>query len=242
MINNLSNDDQKEVEKFIKERKNVSRVRDTDVEAQNPECSRKQREMNNSPRSAMQAHDISGFSYPDEDDREYELRPAVHNPEKYSKNHEIETREKRNQKRKTVRVTSVREDNSEERAFLEMEYKGRCQICGKEIPLKNGSGYVFEAHKLTKDLSLDYRSSRETGWDSLCLCPNCAAELSNCPNNAASAVLKQIDSAGGLLKDERGISIPIMVRGVPRTLTYSQRHYLRLAAALKQFDETETNR
>ena len=242
LINNLSNDDQKEVEKFIKERKNVSRVRDTDAESQNPECSRKQREMNNSPRNAMQAHDISGFSYPDEDDREYELRPTVHNPEKYSRNLEIETREKRKQERKTVRVTSFREDNSEERAFLEMEYKGRCQICGKEIPLKNGSGYVFEAHKLTKDLSLDYRSSRETGWDSLCLCPNCAAELSNCPNNAASAVLKQIDSAGGLLKDESVISILIQVRGVPRTLTYSQRHYLRLAAALKQFDETETNR
>ena len=80
LINNLSNDDQKEVEKFIKERKNVSRVRDTDAESQNPECSRKQREMNNSPRNAMQAHDISGFSYPDEDDREYELRPTVHNP------------------------------------------------------------------------------------------------------------------------------------------------------------------
>lgn len=76
---------------------------------------------------------------------------------------------------------SSRPSNKEERIFLEQEYDGHCQICLKQIRKYNGEHY-FEAINIIKFSKLPERlaNSGKYGWNSLCLCPNCAAEYNYC--------------------------------------------------------------
>ena len=80
---------------------------------------------------------------------------------------------------------SSRPSNKEERIFLEQEYDGHCQICLKQIRKYNGEHY-FEAINIIKFSKLPEKlaNSGKYGWNSLCLCPNCAAEYNYCSANS----------------------------------------------------------
>ena len=129
-----------------------------------------------------------------------------------------------------------RVSNAEEKQFLLSEYDGRCQICGKQIIKHDGSEY-FEAINVIKfsDLSAKLAKSSRLGWNSLCLCPNCAAEYNYC-SKRISSIYDQIIST----EVEPGSDDPIEIyielpEGVSRTIHYSPRHFIALKEAIKIF-------
>ena len=76
-----------------------------------------------------------------------------------------------------VKVNSKKIISKEEKEFLKAEYNGKCQICNKTIIKKNGSCY-FEAINILDTSQMNDKElvGLSTGWNSLCLCPNHAAE------------------------------------------------------------------
>ena len=133
-----------------------------------------------------------------------------------------------------------RASSKEERLFLETEYSGICQICQKKIVKHDGNPY-FEAiniisfNKLPDQLS----ASSNLGWNSLCLCPNCAAEYNNC-SKKISTMYSQIVSTEIVPGEEDPIEISIeMPEGRSRRIKYSPRHFLALQRALEVFKEEQ---
>ena len=131
---------------------------------------------------------------------------------------------------------SSRPSNKEERVFLEQEYDGHCQICLKQIRKYNREHY-FEAINIIKFSKLPERlaNSGKYGWNSLCLCPNCAAEYNYCSKKICSLydqVMKMEVEPGS----EETIDIDIeMPEGKARRIRYSPRHFMALKEAFKIF-------
>lgn len=131
---------------------------------------------------------------------------------------------------------SSRQSNKEERLFLEQEYDGHCQICLKQIRKYNGE-YYFEAINIIKFSKLPERlaNSGKYGWNSLCLCPNCAAEYNYCSKKISSLYdqVMQLDVEAG---SEETIDVDIeMPEGKARRIRYSPRHFMALKEAFKIF-------
>lgn len=129
-----------------------------------------------------------------------------------------------------------RVSNAEEKQFLLTEYDGRCQICGKQIIKHDGSEY-FEAINVIKfsDLSAKLAKSSRLGWNSLCLCPNCAAEYNYC-SKRISSIYEQITNTEVEPDSDTPIEIYIeLPEGVSRTIHYSPRHFIALKEAIKIF-------
>lgn len=130
--------------------------------------------------------------------------------------------------------------NEEERLFLEQEYDGHCQICLKQICKYNGDHY-FEAINIMKYSQLPERlqNSSKYGWNSLCLCPNCAAEYNYCSKKISTLYEQVMENDVEAGSDE---TIDILVeipQGKERKIHYSPRHFLALKSALKIFADEE---
>ena len=130
-----------------------------------------------------------------------------------------------------------RTSNEEERRFLLSEYGGVCQICEKQIVKYDGREY-FEAINVIKFSSLKAHlaQSSKLGWNSLCLCPNCAAEYNYC-SKKISSIHEQVMN----IEVEPGSDTPIdihieMPEGSPRTIHYSPRHFMALKEAFRIFE------
>lgn len=135
-----------------------------------------------------------------------------------------------------------RESSPEERAFLEQEYGGVCQICQKQILKYNDEPY-FEAINIIKTSNLDDRllPTMQYGWNSLCLCPNCAAEYNNC-SKKISTIYEQVIEAEVEPGSDEAIKIQIeMPEGRRRFIAYSPRHMIALQRAFKIFTEAQDN-
>lgn len=129
--------------------------------------------------------------------------------------------------------------NKDEREFVGWEYEGKCQICGKIIVKKNRGRY-FEAINLfqTELIQDKYLAGFSTGWNTLCLCPNCAAEYKY-----------GYVSMGDFFKKVRAISIDpryngtydfdIMMQSEHRVLHYTPNHLMSLQTALEEFEAQE---
>lgn len=130
--------------------------------------------------------------------------------------------------------------NEEERLFLEQEYDGHCQICLKQICKYNGDHY-FEAINIMKYSQLPERlqNSSKYGWNSLCLCPNCAAEYNYC-SKKISTLYEQIMENDVEAGSDETIDILVEIpQGKARRIHYSPRHFLALKSALKIFADEE---
>lgn len=131
-----------------------------------------------------------------------------------------------------------RMSNKEERLFLEQEYDGHCQICLKQIKKFNGEHY-FEAINIIKFSKLPERlaNSGKYGWNSLCLCPNCAAEYNYC-SKKISVLYDQVMQLEVVPGSEETIDVKIeMPEGKPRRIRYSPRHFIAIKEAFKIFAE-----
>lgn len=135
---------------------------------------------------------------------------------------------------------SSRTSNQEERQFLLQEYDGHCQICCKQINKYNGERY-FEAINVIKFSRMKEKleNSSRYGWNSLCLCPNCAAEY-NYSSKKISAIYDQVVAAEVKPGSDETINIEIeLPEGKQKYIRYTPRHFMALKEALKLFSEEE---
>lgn len=132
---------------------------------------------------------------------------------------------------------STQTSNEEERQFLLAEYGGGCQMCGKYILKYDGEPY-FEAINMIRfsEMSAHLANSSGLGWNSLCLCPNCAAEYLHC-SKKISSIHDQV--LGTVVEPDSDEPIGIRIElpeGTRRTIRYSPRHFLALKKAFEIFD------
>ena len=140
---------------------------------------------------------------------------------------------------KGLQFTS-RASNEEERQFLLSEYNGVCQICGKQIVKHDGEEY-FEAINVIKfnEMNAKLARSSKLGWNSLCLCPNCAAEYNYC-SKKISSIYEQVMHTEVVPDSDVPIEIKIeLPLSNIRTIHYSPRHFIALKEAFKIFSKDE---
>ena len=132
------------------------------------------------------------------------------------------------------------ESNQEEKEFLKAQYFGKCQICGKQILQANGKVYFEACNILPTDVVLArYKQSISEGWNSLCLCPNCAAEFKFGKKNL-SGLISMIQNYHVKERDENLIVCNIEIQGEKRSIKYTGKHFLALQRAVS-FYETDMN-
>lgn len=132
------------------------------------------------------------------------------------------------------------ESNQEEKAFLKAQYFGKCQICGKQILQANGKVYFEACNILPTDVvPARYKQSISEGWNSLCLCPNCAAEFKFGKKNL-SGLISMIQNYHVEEQDENLIVCDIEMQGEKRSIKYTGKHFLALQRAVS-FYETDMN-
>ena len=134
------------------------------------------------------------------------------------------------------------ESNQEEKAFLRAQYFGKCQICEKQILQANGKVYFEACNILPTDAIPDrYRHSISEGWNSLCLCPNCAAEFKYGKKNL-SELISMIQNYHVEEQDENLIVCNIEMQGEKRSIKYTGKHFLALQRAIKIYEQDSTHK
>lgn len=140
---------------------------------------------------------------------------------------------------KGIHFTS-RHSDKEERLFLEQEYEGYCQICLTRIKKYDDKPY-FEAINIVKFSKMSERivNSSKLAWNSLCLCPNCAAKYNYC-SKKISTLYEQIMNTEVEAGSEDPIQLSIeLPAGTKQVINYTPRHFLALKEALKMYSNEE---
>lgn len=137
--------------------------------------------------------------------------------------------------------------NDKERRFLESQYKGVCQICGIRIKKgepksKDDFPYHYIARNVirTKHLDEEIRMTEDVdAWNSLSLCPNCAAKYLFAEKDMSS-FKEQVEKH----EIEEGVSkfydINIILEGRKERIRYKPKHFLALKTAFAYFAEKES--
>lgn len=157
----------------------------------------------------------------------------VSNPERYRRTAEDAVREAVTTQRTSPRIVtfSVARDlssNKLAREFLEQEYQGRCQVTGQTFPKRTGGNY-FEALSLVGRLDAEHLNDP---GNMLCLCADVAAQFMYAEFAWLDSVEEKIlgfkaEKEGGT---EAMRKISARVAGKTLTITWSERHFLRLCA------------
>lgn len=166
---------------------------------------------------------------------DYDVTAVVSNPERRKEKLEEDLWEEPGEAKRKVTVRKDMKPNEEEKQFLYNQYSGKCQVCSKRIVKKDGS-YYFEAINLmdTSELEEKYLSGLNIGWNSLCLCPNCAVEY----KYGAVSLYDFQEKVQELIIDRtvgEDIVFPIKMQGEERELRYSPVHLFSLQTALSYF-------
>lgn len=157
----------------------------------------------------------------------------VSNPERYRRTTEDAVREAVTTHRTSPRIVtfSVARDlssNKLAREFLEQEYQGRCQVTGQTFPKRTGGNY-FEALSLVGRLDAEHLNDP---GNMLCLCADVAAQFMYAEFAWLDSVEEKI--LGFKAEKEGGTGemrkISARVAGKALTITWSERHFLRLCA------------
>lgn len=220
--------DQESMEKFSKAWKNL-KIKDL----------KNKEKKNKSPKEILEEaakKKAKGAAPEQSDDPE-----AVTNPERRQKKLEdefVKSMDFRNIVSKTsLRYTYQDRLSSEEKAFLKMQYNGYCQICKTTI-LKYDGEHHFQAINVmkTSELADQYKGALDTGWNSLCLCPNCAAKYQYGVKDISrfyDQVEEQVVEAGS----EETIDIQISLQDEQETIHYTPKHFLALKTAMEVFSK-----
>jgi len=157
----------------------------------------------------------------------------VSNPERYRKNAEdavaealVDNRMRRN----FVNFTITRESSSNKpaREFLQQQYNGCCQVTGRTFTERTGENY-FEALSLVPRLEAEYLND---AGNMLCLCADVAAQFMYAEFEWLDSVEEKIlhfkaEIEGGT---ESMRQVSAKVAGSVLTITWSERHFMRLCA------------
>lgn len=157
----------------------------------------------------------------------------VSNPDRYRRTAEDAVRDAVTSHRTNPRVVtfSVARDlssNKLAREFLEQEYQGRCQVTGQTFPKRSGGNY-FEALSLVGRLDAEHLNN---AGNMLCLCADVAAQFMYAEFTWIDSVEDKIlgfkaEKEGGT---EAMRKISARVAGQTLTITWSERHFIRLCA------------
>lgn len=158
---------------------------------------------------------------------------AATNPERYLKAAEDDVREtvKIHLTKSNLATFSLVRDstsNKPARDFLEQEYQGRCQVTGQTFRKRTGGNY-FEALVLVD--RLDVEPLNNPG-NMLCLCADVAAQFKFAEFSWIDSVEDKINAFKAEKNGGTEVmrQICVLVDGKRLTITWSERHFLRLCA------------
>jgi len=165
----------------------------------------------------------------------------VSNPERYQDkvSQEIEQGlQEHATTQRTIRFSPVRDlpSNKESRQFLYQEYQGRCQVTGETFAKAtvNANGEAdnyFEVYSLRPYGNADYFND---AGNTLCVSADTMAKMKHASFEGIDIIAHKIEEfeAGGSVAPE--ISINIQLAGKKCTITWSQRHFMRLVALYRK--------
>lgn len=115
--------------------------------------------------------------------------------------------------------------SKEERAVLMRWYNEKCQMCGARI-IKYDKTPYFEAKNIinTQDVSWKLDKSIPLGWNSVCLCPNCAVRYSVCTKDITT-LYNQIMSRKVYENQESPVQLAIQLDGGVQYIKYAPDHF-----------------
>ena len=172
---------------------------------------------------------------------EYE---SVSNPERRRKKIETEFRESMDFRVKVPRTKlkyTFQDDASpEEKSTLAEWYQGGyCQICRTAIVKWDGRLHFQAVNFLdTSEFHARERATLDLCWNSLCLCPNCAAKYRYGPKDISTFV-EQVRARTVEPGCDEAIPIRIGLQGKQETIHYAPKHFLALQAAINVFWKSE---
>ena len=124
--------------------------------------------------------------------------------------------------------TQVIDSSRQEKSILQDWYHGICQMCGTKIIGYNGKAHFVAKNIInTQDISRVLSPSIPLGWNSLSLCPNCAAKYLVCSKDITS-LYDQILNIKVNEKGEDVISLVIQLDENPQYIQYNKEHFLAL--------------
>ncbi len=161
----------------------------------------------------------------------------VNNPARYQEKlgDEVEDAIKTHQtSQRIVTFSPVRDQpsNSQARAFLYSEYQGKCQITGDTFQKAstNAEGVAenyFEACALLSCSNADYLNKE---GNMLCVSANTMAKLKNASFEWVDDIETVIDEFQQAGSASETIAVKVQLAGEECTVTWSQRHFMRLVA------------
>lgn len=129
--------------------------------------------------------------------------------------------------------SQISDSNAGEKQMLYAWYNGKCQMCETQIRKYDGH-YHFIARNIihTKDLPDNIRNTSDICWNSLCLCPNCAARYEYC-SKSLSGLFDQILQIEVIERDRERIVLTIELDGSKQEIHYVPKHFLALQTVVK---------
>ncbi len=127
-------------------------------------------------------------------------------------------------------------DNKESRNFLYKEYQGRCQITGATFPkasinAEGESENYFEACCLLSSINTSYFND---AGNMLCISADTMAKLKHASFEWLEDIHDKIAEFEGSGSRAQKVSIKINLAGEECTITWSQRHFMRLISLYKE--------
>lgn len=131
----------------------------------------------------------------------------------------------------------VVESTEEERNQLRYWYQGACQMCGTAIIKYNQTPHFIAKNVInTQHLSASIRQTTSLAWNSLCLCPNCAAKYEVCSRDL-NGLFEQIMQAEIIEGDSERIVLFIELDGKRQEIRYIPKHFLALKKVIQLIDD-----
>lgn len=161
----------------------------------------------------------------------------VRNPEKRSKNIEKTFRdEMKKDSIRSFKFSSISKSNKEEREKLREWYNGKCQICGTKITRYDGEPHFIARNIISSSCLPDsVNNSDYLCWNSLSLCPNCAAKYEVCSKDMSSFE-EQILGKRVNKNDPTPIKIGFKLEGEYTEISFDPRHFFDMQTVFCAFE------
>lgn len=130
--------------------------------------------------------------------------------------------------------------NDDEKTFVRNEYHARCQLCGGEGILTAKGKRYFEAVNIFNTAQLDesLKIKFDLGWNTLSLCPNCAAKFKY-SQLTISDFINQVESIDIFAEQSNFIEISIVLENKPTKISFTHKHLLALQVAIQKIKQIE---
>lgn len=130
--------------------------------------------------------------------------------------------------------------NKEEKTFVKEEYHSHCQICGQaDILTAKGKRYfeainIFDTGKLNEEAKINLN----LGWNTLCLCPNCAAKFKY-SQLSMDGFIEQVENIDFNTVSDGYINISITLQNEPTNIRFTHKHLQVLQVAIRKIKSNE---